>query len=84
MTNANFPEPLARPIADLVPRPFPSVDWVSRRLNAGIIPGSKIGRTWVMTDDDVRVALETFRNTTAPTASGITPASARRRQPVTA
>lgn len=77
--NTKPDEPLAYPIRDLVP-PFPSVDWLSRRLNAGIIPGSKLGRTWVMTDDDVRAALEIFRNTTTSSApSGITSRSARRR-----
>lgn len=82
MTTAKYAEPLARPIRDLVP-PFPSVDWLSRRLNAGIIPGAKLGRTWVMTDGDVRAALEIFRNTpTASPSSGITQASARRRQQV--
>lgn len=73
-------EPIAHPIRDLVP-PFPSVDRLSRRLNKGIIPGTKLGRTWVMTDDDIRAALETFKNT-APsqhTESGITSTSARRR-----
>ncbi|BBY43591.1 hypothetical protein [Mycolicibacterium celeriflavum] len=83
--NAKTHEPLARPIRELV-LPFPSVDWLSRRLNAGIIPGTKLGRTWVMSDDDVRAALAIFKNTNAhaPAASGITPASARRRalQPV--
>ncbi|MCV7229098.1 hypothetical protein [Mycolicibacterium komossense] len=81
MTNtAKTREPLAHPIKDLVP-PFPSVDWLSRRLNAGVIPGTKLGRTWVMTDDDVRAALDTFKNTksSAATTSSITPASARRR-----
>src|SRR5688500_8627389 len=47
MTNPNLPEPLARPISELVPL-FPSVDWLARRLNKGIIPGTKLGRTWVM------------------------------------
>jgi hypothetical protein len=75
-------QPPAYPIISLVPQLFPSVDWLSRRLNAGIIPGSKIGRKWLMTGDDIRTALETYKNTTAPTASGITAASARRRQPV--
>lgn len=79
MTNAKNTEPLARPIEELVPHPFPSKDWVSRRLSKGVIPGSKIGRTWVMTDDDVRVALEIFKNTNNPAPSGITPASARLR-----
>lgn len=80
MNDAKFREPLAHPIKELVP-PFPSVDWLSRRLNAGIIPGTKLGRTWVMTDDDVRAALTIFKNTNTPATSGITLASARRRVP---
>ncbi|APE16179.1 hypothetical protein BOH72_14090 [Mycobacterium sp. WY10] len=75
-------EPLAHPIKDLVPRPFPSVDWLSRRLNKGIIPGTKLGRTWVMTNDDIREALDLFRNSnkTSTHASGISAGSARRRR----
>ncbi|BBY65701.1 hypothetical protein MHEL_39440 [Mycolicibacterium helvum] len=76
---------MARRIKDLVP-PFPSEDWLSRRLNKGIIPGAKPGRTWVMTDGDIRVGLETFRNTPRRCArgddldTGLTEAALRKRQ----
>jgi hypothetical protein len=89
MTTTKSHELLARPIEDLVrPHgPFPSEDWLRRRLNLGIIPGAKLGRQWVMSDDDVRAALETFKNSTpSEPVSGprITAASARRRAPVAA
>lgn len=77
MTNTNPPESLARPISELVP-PFPSVDWLARRLSKGVIPGTKLGRTWVMTDDDVRATLEIYKNRKT-TPSGITARSARLR-----
>lgn len=65
-------------VGDLVPNPFQSVDWISRRLNQGVVPGRKIGRRWYMTDDDIRAALEVFKNNTN-SPSGITLASARLR-----
>jgi hypothetical protein len=85
MDTTSHVELLARPIKDLVP-PFPSQDWLSRRLNKGIIPGVKLGRTWVMTEDDIRVALETFRNTPRQCArgdhfdTGLTEAALRKRR----
>lgn len=69
--------PTVYPIQDLTP-PFPSVDWLSKRLNAGVIPGSKIGRQWYMSSQDVADALDVFRNVNKP-QSGITAASRRRR-----
>lgn len=65
-------------IEELVPKPFPSVTWLSRRLNAGTIPGSKVGRRWVMTRADVQQALELLKNKTAKPA-GLTTATTRRR-----
>lgn len=58
---------------------FPSLDWLRRRLTAGTIPGRKIGRSWVMTAEDVAEAIEGFKNNTVNTASGITPTAASRR-----
>jgi hypothetical protein len=78
MNATKFTEPPAHQLKDLVP-PFPSEDWLRRRLSKGIIPGVKLGRDWVMTSDDVRTALETFRNTGAEAnPSGLTKAGARR------
>lgn len=57
-------------LEELVPKPFPSVDWLSRRLTAGEIPGSKVGRRWVMTAADVRQALDMLKNPTKVTTSG--------------
>lgn len=48
-------------LEELVPKPFPSVDWLSRRLASGEIPGSKVGRRWVMTAADVRAALDILK-----------------------
>lgn len=76
--NAKYTETHARPIKDLVP-PFPSEDWLSRRLNKGIIPGSKLGRNWVMTDADILAALEIFHNSASPADTrGLTAAGMRR------
>jgi hypothetical protein len=57
-------------LEELVPRPFPSVDWLSRRLISGEIPGSKVGRRWVMTADDVAAALDILKNPKARPAVG--------------
>lgn len=69
------------PLEDLVPKPFPSVLWASRRLNKGVIPGTKVGRKWFMTQQDVVTALELLRkNPTQPATGQPTAASARRRR----
>ncbi|MGY4710169.1 helix-turn-helix domain-containing protein [Mycolicibacterium sp. CBM1] len=79
MTDTKFIEPLAYRLSDLVP-PFPSEDWIRRRLSRGEIPGVKLGREWVMTPDDVQAALAIFRKTGTEdddNPSGLTAASAR-------
>jgi hypothetical protein len=72
---------------ELVPKQFPSKAWLERKLRAGAIPGSKVGRKWVMTEMDVRDALEILRNTFGksparlsppPSTRGLTGGSARR------
>ena len=37
------------------------VRWLSRRLNAGMIDGYKVGRVWRMTDDDVAAFIDGHR-----------------------
>lgn len=40
----------------------PSTDWLARRLNRGEINGYKVGRSWLMSDDDIAEMLEARRN----------------------
>lgn len=68
------------PLEDLVPTPFPSVLWASRRLNKGVIPGTKIGRKWFMTSQDLAQTLELLKENKSTQPGGPTAASARRRR----
>lgn len=53
----------------------PSVDWLSRRLNRGEITGYKVGRSWLMSDQDIADMLESRRN---PKKQGFTKGTSRR------
>lgn len=62
----------------------PSVRWLQDQIRAKHIPAHKIGRHWVMTDEDVEAALERWaskpqESATAPTALSLTATSMRRR-----
>lgn len=39
-----------------------SVRWLSRRLNRGELRGSRFGRVWMMSDDDVEFLIAKHRN----------------------
>lgn len=61
----------------------PSVLWLQKKIRAGHVTAHKLGRHWVMTDDDVDAMLDTFSNRSnvrdiRPTA-GLSAASQRRR-----
>jgi hypothetical protein len=69
-------------LKELVPKPFPSVKWLSRRLNAGSIPGSRVPGVeggWILTREDVQLALAQLKNNTN-TANQPTTASSRARR----
>ncbi|MGV9742810.1 hypothetical protein [Nocardia farcinica] len=36
----------------------PSVDWLRRKLNAGLVPGRRAGRTWRMTESDIAALVD--------------------------
>lgn len=65
----------------------PSVRWLQDQIRAGHIPARKIGRHWVLTDDDLERALESWASTRIAPQQGITstfsfspcPTSMRRR-----
>lgn len=40
----------------------PSVRWLQDQIRAGRIPAHKIGRHWVMTDDDLEIALASWES----------------------
>jgi hypothetical protein len=39
-----------------------SVRWLTRRLNRGELRGSRFGRVWMMSDDDVEFMVAKYRN----------------------
>lgn len=60
-----------------------SKQWLRKKIRAGQITAHKLGRHWVMTDDDIEQMLETFSNRAnvrdiRPTG-GLSAASLRRR-----
>jgi excisionase family DNA binding protein len=62
----------------------PSVLFLQRRLRRKEIPGSKVGREWRMSDDDLNAYLESLRNKPSEAdvdvpRLGLTAASMRRR-----
>lgn len=55
--------------------------WYTTQLRAGKLPGHKLGRTWRITEEDLRGALElTSRpaRVVSPDPAGLTPGSRRR------
>jgi hypothetical protein len=62
-----------------------SVRWLQDEIRAGRISAVKIGRHWVMTDDDINAFIESRRNTNRPppqprpTGLVFTPTTERRR-----
>jgi chromosome condensin MukBEF MukE localization factor len=61
----------------------PSVVWLQKKIRSGRITARKLGRHWVMTDEDVDAMLEAFANRTnvrdIRPAGGLSAASQRRR-----
>lgn len=61
----------------------PSVRWLQKEIRAGRITARKLGRHWVMTDQDIEEMLERRRNTTnvhdIRPSGGLSAASMRRR-----
>jgi hypothetical protein len=62
----------------------PSEVWLQKRLRRGEISGSKVGRQWVMTDEEIEEYLASIKNKpSAPIVevprTGLTAASLRRR-----
>ena len=58
----------------------PSVDWLARRLNSGEISGCKVGRKWLMSEEDIAEMLAKRRNPKRETIpGGFTKSSSRRR-----
>lgn len=68
------------PLPDIVETGLaPSVDWLARRLNSGEIHGVKIGRKWLMSEDDIAEMLADRRNPRKTPSTGLTPGSRKRR-----
>ncbi|MCV7089450.1 hypothetical protein [Mycobacterium interjectum] len=46
-------------VAELLPAKLRDPErWLRRRLNARVFPGTRVGRHWVMTDDQIRAMLK--------------------------
>lgn len=74
-------EPLTMSVADAAKRLGVLEGWYATQLRAGKLPGHKLGRTWRITEEDLRGALElTSRpaRAVAPDPAGLTPGSRRR------
>lgn len=67
------------PLPDIVDANLaPSVDWLARRLNSGEIHGVKVGRKWLMSEDDIADMLDS-RRSSKKHIGGFTQGSSRRR-----
>ncbi len=70
----------AFPVADGAARLGQTEAWYLRRLRDRKLPGHKIGRKWMLTEDDVRQALELTAVAAEPPLidDGLTPTTRRR------
>lgn len=56
----------------------PSADWLARRLNSGKISGCKVGRKWLMSEDDIDEMLASRRKPKSAIPGGFTKSSSQR------